>query len=75
MIPTTIREMAPHTRQRFHFAASSFSRMFGVDKVTPRMIDFCIGWAEQTMPAPADDLNNVDRYFRRLWTFRSMGTK
>lgn len=71
MNPNTIREMAPHTRQRFHFAASSFSRMFGVDKVTPQMIDFCVGWAEQTMLSPADDLNNVDRYFRRLWDMRS----
>ena len=67
MIQRNIREMEPRIRQRFHFAASSFSRMFGVDKVTPEMIDFCVAWAEETMPAPLDDLNNVDRYFRRLW--------
>jgi len=67
MNPNTIREMAPHTRQRFHFAASSFSRMYGVDKVTPEMIDFCAVWAEQTMPAPLEGLNEVDRYFRDLW--------
>ena len=71
MNPNTIREMAPHTRQRFHFAASSFSRMFGVDKVTVEMIDFCAGWAEQTMPAPLEGLNEVDIYFRRLWDTRS----
>ena len=71
MNPNTIREMEPHTRQRFHFAASSFSRMFGVDKVTVEMIDFCAGWAEQTMPAPLEGLNEVDIYFRRLWDTRS----
>ena len=71
MNPNTIREMAPHIRMRFHFAASSFSRMFGVDKVTPDMIDFCLGWAEQTMPPPLEGLNEVDIYFRRLWDMRS----
>ena len=73
MNPNTIKEMEPRIRQRFHFAASSFSRMFGVDKVTPAMLDFCVGWAEQTMPAPLDDLNNVDRYFRRLWDMSQAG--
>jgi len=71
MNPNTIRVMAPHTRRRFHFATSSFSRMFGVEKVTTEMIDFCAGWAEQTMPAPLEGLNEVDIYFRRLWDLRS----
>ena len=71
MTPNTIREMAPHTRRRFHFAASSFSRMYGVHKVTADMLDFCAGWAEQTMPAPLEGLNEVDVYFRRLWNLRS----
>jgi len=44
--------------------------MFGVDKVTPEMIDFCAGWAEQTMPPPLEGLNEVDSYFRRLWDLR-----
>ena len=70
MNPNTIREMAPHTRQRFHFAASSFSRMYGVDRVTAEMIDFCVVWAEETMPAPLEGLNEVDIYFRRLWNMR-----
>ena len=67
MTPNTIREMAPHTRQRYHFAASSFSRLFGVTHVTEEMLNFCLTWAEETMPAPLDDLHNVDRYFKRLW--------
>jgi hypothetical protein len=70
MVPKTIRVMEPHTRQRFHFAASSFSRMYGVNKVTAEMIDFCVGWAEQTMPPPLEGLNEVDIYFRRLWDLR-----
>ena len=67
MNPNTIRGMAPHTRRRFHFAASSFSRMFGVDKVTTEMIDFCAGWAEGTDSFPLSGLSEVDVYFRRLW--------
>jgi len=73
MIPKTIRAMEPHTRQRFHFAASSFSRMYGVDKVTVEMIDFCVGWAEQTMPAPLEGLNEVDVYFKKLWDMSQHG--
>ena len=67
MNQNTIREMEPHTRQRFHFAASSFSRMFGVDKVTTEMIDFSYRWAETGMPAPLEGLTEVDIYFRNLW--------
>jgi hypothetical protein len=67
MIQTTIRAMAPHTKQRFHFAASSFSRMYGVCNVTGTMIDFCYQWASGNDQAPLDCLNNVDRYFRYLW--------
>ena len=71
MNPNTIREMEPRTRQRYHFAASSFSRMFGVAHVTEEMSNFCVGWAKETMPAPLEGLNEVDTYFRRLWNMRS----
>ncbi len=67
MNPTIIREMEPHTRQRFHFAASAFSRIFGVNHVTGSMIDFCYEWASQDEVAPLDCLNHVDRYFRQKW--------
>ena len=67
MSPNTIREMAPHTKQRFHFAASSFSRIYGVNHVTGSMIDFCYLWALAEDKAPLDCLNHVDRYFRQLW--------
>ena len=68
MNPNTIRGMAPPIRQRFHFASAAFSRIFGVDKVTSEMIDFCYNWALQEKVAPLDCLNHVDRYFRELWT-------
>jgi hypothetical protein len=67
MNPNTIREMEPHIRMRFHFAASSFSRIYGVSHVSSDMIDFCYEWARQDFTAPLDCLNHVDRYFRDLW--------
>lgn len=67
MIPTITREMDPRIRQRYHFAASAFSRMHGVDKVTLEMHDFCRRWAETHLPTPLEGLNEVDRYFRNLW--------
>jgi len=67
MNPTTIKVMEPHIRQRFHFAASSFSRIFGVNHVTGSMIDFCHEWATKDEVAPLDCVHNVDIYFRRLW--------
>ena len=67
MIRTNIQAMEPHTRQRFHFAASSFSRMFGVNNVNSDMIDFCYEWATTDSTYPLDCLNSVDRYFRNLW--------
>jgi len=70
MNPNTIREMEPHIKQRFHFAASSFSRIYGVDKVTPEMIDFSYNWAHKEDDAPLDCLGKVDLYFRELWNHR-----
>ena len=68
MNPNTIMAMEPHTRMRFHFAWSSFSRMYGVDHVSTDMVDFCYEWTLQGEVAPLDCLNHVDRYFRELWT-------
>jgi len=67
MNPNTIRGMEPHIRVRFHFATSSFSRMYGVNRVTLDMIDFCYDWAHTAQQAPLDCLHNVDHYFRELW--------
>jgi hypothetical protein len=67
MNQNTIRGMEPHIRVRFHFATSSFSRMYGVNRITLDMIDFCYDWAHTAQQAPLDCLHNVDRYFRELW--------
>ena len=67
MTPNTTREMEPPTKRRYDFALSSFSRMYGVPRVTQEMSDFCLGWALHEEIAPLDDLNHVDRYFRALW--------
>jgi hypothetical protein len=67
MNPNTIREMEPHTRQKFHFAWSAFSRMYGVSHVSSDMVDFCYNWAMTDEVAPLDCLNHVDRYFREKW--------
>jgi hypothetical protein len=67
MNPTTIKEMDAPTRKRFHFAASSFSRTFGVNRVTSDMIDFCVEWAQRNEIPPIDCLHSVDNYFKKLW--------
>jgi hypothetical protein len=67
MTPINTREMEPRIRKRYHFAASSFSRMYGVDKVTSEMFAFCYRWAETMMPPPLQCLHSVDRYFKHLW--------
>jgi len=67
MNPKTVGAMAPHTRMRFHFAASSFSRIYGVSHMSSDMIDFCYEWALQEEVAPLECLNQVDQYFRGLW--------
>ena len=67
MNPTIIKGMEPHIRIRFHFATSSFARMFGVGRLTLDMIDFCYDWAFTGEQAPLDCLHLVDRYFREKW--------
>jgi hypothetical protein len=63
MNPNTIREMAPHTKRRFHFAASAFVRMWGHGSLKDnRIIDFCVEWAQRTENAPLDN-SILDQYF------------
>ena len=63
MIPKSIREMGPHTRQRYHFATSAFVRMWGHSSLHDRLIvEFCEAWARKTEDAPLDNWL-VDPYF------------
>jgi hypothetical protein len=41
--------------------------MYGVPKVTEKMLGFCVEWATQEETAPLDCLYNVDRYFKEKW--------
>lgn len=47
----------------FHFAMSSFARMFGVKGVTLKMKTFCKEWATWGASAPLESLTEVDQYF------------
>ena len=63
MIPRSIKEMEPHIRQRYHFAASAFVRMWGHSSLNDhRIIDFCVEWAYRTENAPLDN-SILDQYF------------
>lgn len=73
MIPKSTREMEPHIKQRYFFASSAFSRIYGVDRLSQEMLEFSHRWAETTMPAPTDCLHSVDRYFAQLWKMNSFG--
>jgi hypothetical protein len=41
--------------------------MYGPDKLTMEMHDFCKRWAEGEEQSPLTGLNEVDRYFKQLW--------
>lgn len=65
MTPRIIRETEPHIRQRYHFVASAFVRMWGHSSLQDyRIIDFCVDWAHREDNAPLDNFI-VDQYFYR----------
>jgi hypothetical protein len=62
MILRTTREMEPHIKQRYGFAASAFVRMWGHSSLHDhRIVEFCNEWARKDIQAPLD--TNVDQYF------------
>ena len=55
--------MDPHTKQRYHFAASAFVRMWGHKSLNDRrIVEFCNEWAHREENAPLDN-NILDQYF------------
>ena len=63
MTPKIIKETEPHIKQRYHFAASAFVRMWGHSSLhDPRIVEFCIEWAHREENAPLDD-TVLDQYF------------
>lgn len=66
-IQISIKEMEPHIKSRYHFALTSFARMFTPSKVDQRMFNFCREWSYGEGEAPLGSLVEVDNYFRHLW--------
>ena len=63
MIPRSVKEMEPHIRQRYHFAASAFVRMWGHSSLNDhKIVEFCEVWAYRTENAPLDN-HILDQYF------------
>ena len=56
-------------KTRFDFAMSSFSRMYGVNRVrtSPDITRFCTRWAETEEEHPVRSLTSIDFYFRDNW--------
>ena len=65
MTPKNIREMEPHIRQRYWFAMSAFSRMYGVKIAMNDMHirQFCIEWSYWDVHSPLSGLDEADQYF------------
>ena len=56
--------MEPHIKQRYHFAASAFVRMWGHKSMNDlKIVDFCVEWAHKNENAPLQSLCEVDQYF------------
>ena len=61
--------METNFKTRFDFAMSSFSRMYGVNKVrtSPDITRFCTKWAKTEEERPTGSLTSIDFYFRDNW--------
>lgn len=66
----TMTEMGQHTKERYNFAMSSFSRMYGVNRVkgSEEITRFCIKWAyDKDTVSPSGTLTDIDFYFLDFW--------
>jgi hypothetical protein len=55
-------------KQRYHFALSSFSRLYGIHIVSDHNVkQFCLDWSKLEENAPLEGLNEVDKYFVNLY--------
>lgn len=51
-------------KQRYHFALSSFCRMYGHKFIQRHDVkQFCLGWSTKDINAPLSGLDEVDQYF------------
>ena len=73
MIRRNIKEMEPHIRQRFGFAASSFVRMWGHSCLNDyRSVEFCETWAYRTENAPLDNTLLEQYFYHEFKTWRGI---
>ena len=52
-----------HNKQRYHFALSAFSRLYGLQKIDWSIRQFCLEWSDWQVDAPLSGLDEVDQYF------------
>ena len=51
-------------KQKYNFALSSFSRMYGIAACNKHQYkQFCLEWSEWGVDAPLSGLEEVDQYF------------
>lgn len=56
--------MDQRIKQRYHFALSAFSRMYGVHHShNAYYVQFCLEWAHWEVDPPLSGLDEVDQYF------------
>jgi hypothetical protein len=56
--------MEQHIKQRYMFALSSFSRIYGTLAINNlHYKQFCLDWSNMTVEAPLGGLDEVDQYF------------
>jgi|TARA_R110002020_G_scaffold73099_1_gene187489 hypothetical protein len=62
--------MESYVKNRYQFAMSAFSRMYGVDHVksSTTISRFCMKWAEtEDQNPPSGTLIDINFYFKDLW--------
>ena len=69
-------KVKPELKMSYDFAMSSFSRMFGVNRVmsSHEIHRFCVLWAESELPPPEGSLTKVDLYLIDLWKKSTLTT-
>lgn len=50
-------------KQKYNFALSSFSRMYGFQKIDWSIRQFCLEWSNWGVNSPLSGLTEVDQYF------------
>ena len=49
-------------KQKYNFLLCCFSRIYGANKIDPKMMYFCKEWAREDREIPRVDLNKLDKF-------------